>query len=128
MARILLIDDDEAFIEIIGDHLKSRGHEIAYSIDPCEAEALAESHRPDLLVLDCEMPRLTGPEVLAGLRTQERFRALPAVFLSGVDALHVAANVPPDRHVRFLRKPVDLRELEGAIRTLLDPESWHNAR
>jgi two-component system OmpR family response regulator len=127
MARILLIDDDEAFLEIIGDHLKTRGHEVASSIDPREAAALAEAHVPDLMILDFAMPQMTGPEVLARLREQGRFRELPAVFLSGIEALHVSAQVPPDRHVRFLRKPVDLRELEGAISTLLDPDSWHNA-
>ncbi len=124
MARILLVDDDEPFTEVLGDFLSRRGHAVSACCDPQEASALADSAAPELAILDFDMPKLNGHELMEKLRGREAFVEMPVVFLSGVEALRFAVDVPPDPRVRFLRKPVDLGELEGAIKALLDPEGW----
>ncbi len=128
MARILLVDDDETFLEILGDFLSGRGHAVSRCSDPDDAPALAERDAPELVITDYEMPRVKGSELVARLRRSASLRDLPALFLSGIDALHYAPNMPPDRKVRFLRKPVDLGELEGAIKALLDPDGWSKSK
>ena len=128
VARILLVDSDETFLEILGDFLSGRGHTVSCCADPGEAPALADREAPELIITDYEMPRLNGSELVARLRNAAKFHDLPVLFLSGVDALHYAPNMPPDRRVRFLRKPVDLSELEGAIKALLDPEGWSKSK
>jgi FixJ family two-component response regulator len=70
------------------------------------------------------MPRLSGTQLLTELRSGGRTHSLPVIFLSGVDALRYASQVPPDPLVRFLHKPVDFDDLSGAISALLDPEGW----
>ena len=124
MARILLVDDDEPFLEVLGQFLSGRGHAVTSCADPVEAPALADRDAPDLAILDFDMPRLNGQELLAKLRDHDAFVEMPVVFLSGLETLRFAVEVPPDPKVRFLRKPVDLSELEGAIKALLDPEGW----
>jgi len=127
MARILLVDDDEAFLEILVEALTKRGHAVVPCSDPLAAPSAADQAPPQIAVLDFDMPRLNGHELLVELRRRKNLARLPAIFLSGIDSMRVAAVVPPDRRVMLLRKPVDMDVLEGAIRDLLDPNSWANA-
>ena len=122
--RVLLIDDDETLLHVVADFLESRGHQVARCSDSSQAAELAEKTAPDLAIVDYEMPRLTGTQLLTELRGGGRTHFLPVLFLSGVEPLLYASQIAPDARVRFLRKPVDFDELEGAIAALLDPEGW----
>lgn len=124
MARVLMVDDDETLLMAIADYLESRGHEVARCGDPTLAAELAEKTAPDIAIVDYEMPRLTGTQLLTELRGGGRTHFLPVLFLSGVGPLLYTSQVAPDPRVRFLQKPVDFAELEGAIAALLDPDGW----
>lgn len=124
MARILMVDDDELLLQVTGDYLESCGHVVERCGDPTRAAELAEKTAPDLAILDYEMPRLSGTHLLTELRSGGRTHSLPVIFLSGVEALRYASQVPPDPLVRFLKKPVGFDDLDGAIAALLDPEGW----
>jgi DNA-binding response OmpR family regulator len=124
MARILMVDDDDLLLQVTGDYLRSRGHEVECCGDPTKAAELAEKTAPDLAILDYEMPRLSGTQLLTELRSGGRTHMLPVIFLSGVEAIRYVSQVPPDPLVRFLRKPVAFDDLDGAIAALLDPEGW----
>ena len=124
MARLLLVDDDLTLLNVISDYLESRGHQVSRCSDPTLASELAEKTAPDLAVVDYEMPGLSGTHLLTEMRGGGRTHRLPVLFLSGVEPLLYASQVAPDPLVRFLRKPVDFKELEGAITALLDPEGW----
>ena len=124
MARILMVDDDDLLLEVTGEYLESRGHLVERCSDPTRFAELAEKTAPDLAILDYEMPRLSGTHLLTELRSGGRTHMLPVIFLSGVEALRYASQVPPDPLVRFLKKPVAFDDLDGAIAALLDPEGW----
>ena len=124
MARILMVDDDELLLQVTGDYLESKGHAVDRCGDPTSAAELAEKTAPDLAIVDYEMPRLTGTQLLTELRSGGRTHMLPVIFLSGVEALRYVSQVPPDPRVRFLQKPVDFEDLDGAIAALLDPDGW----
>lgn len=124
MARILMVDDDDLLLNVTADFLESLGHSVARCYDPTQAAELAEKTAPDIAIVDYEMPRLTGTQLLTELRSGGRTHVLPVIFLSGIEALRYASQVPPDPRVRFLHKPVDFADLTGAISALLDPEGW----
>jgi CheY-like chemotaxis protein len=124
MARILMVDDDELLLQVTGDYLESHGHSVARCSDPTVAAELAEKTAPDVAIVDYEMPRLTGTQLLTELRSGGRTHSLPVIFLSGIEALRYVSQVPPDPRVRFLQKPVEFEDLLGAISALLDPEGW----
>ena len=124
MARVLMVDDDEMLLQVIADYLESRGHQVSRCGDSTAAAEIAEKTAPDLAIVDYEMPRLTGTQLLTELRGGGRTHFLPVLFLSGVEPLLYTSQIAPDPRVRFLRKPVDFDELDGAIAALLDPEGW----
>jgi DNA-binding response OmpR family regulator len=124
MARILMVDDDDMLLQVTGDYLESQGHSVTRCSDSTTAAELAEKTAPDIAIVDYEMPRLTGTQLLTELRGGGRTHMLPVIFLSGIEALRYVSQIPPDPRIRFLQKPVDFDELRGAIAALLDPEGW----
>ena len=122
VARILMVDDDETLLQVMGDYLESAGHAVARCADPTQAAELAEKTAPDLAILDYEMPRLSGTQLLTELRGGGRTHALPVIFLSGVEGILYASQVAPDPRVRYLRKPASFDDLDGAIAALLGPK------
>jgi CheY-like chemotaxis protein len=123
MARLLVVDDDAPLLSLVCDYLAAQGHKALACPDPREAPGLAESSGAQLAIVDYEMPRMKGTEVLGELRRRGALRELPVVFLSAADALTLAAQVPPDPRVRYLSKPADLEALNRLIAELL-PGDW----
>jgi two-component system cell cycle response regulator len=115
-----MVDDDETLLMVVSDYLESRGHQVARCGDATLAAELAEKTAPDIAIVDYEMPRLTGTQVLTELRGGGRTHYLPVLFLSGVEPMLYTSQTAPDPRVRFLRKPVDFEELDGAIAALLE--------
>jgi len=110
--RVLLADDNQALRENLVECLEEEGHVVAQARDGEDALAqLAASERPDVLVLDLVMPRLTGVEVAAAVRRDPRFRDLRLVLMTGRDG---GASAWPEFDA-VLTKPFDLGAFLSAI-------------
>ena len=119
MATILIVDDDAAWLEIAGDFVTDKGHRVLRAPTAQEAlEHIAKS-KPDLVLLDYQMPNLDGTQVFALLRLNPATAELPVIFMSGLSSQHYAGLMEPDRFVRFLGKPCDFNVLAGTIAELL---------
>lgn len=127
MAKVLIVDDDKSMLESLSDCLETGGHLIVACDDPTKAEALALAEKPDVAVVDYQMPGKSGTALLADLRAREETKKLPVIFLSGTETLRYSAEVPPEPRARFLRKPVQMEELLTLIAELLNPDGWANA-
>ncbi|WP_322802327.1 response regulator transcription factor [Thermoflexus sp.] len=82
MARILIAEDERDIRELIVFTLEFGGFQVIAATNGEEAVELARQHRPDLIILDVRMPRMTGYEACRILKSQEETRAIPVVFLS----------------------------------------------
>jgi len=124
MAKILVVDDDETLASIVADCLREAHHTVSVCLDSSTAEAEILSYKPDLAVIDYQMPGKTGVQLLADLRANASTKLLPVLFLSATEAVRFAGQVPPEPRARFLRKPVDKKELLIMVKEMLDPEGW----
>lgn len=119
MAKILVVDDDPMSLELLCEFLVDRGHSVVRSTAAASAASLAVEHEPELVVLDYQMPGMSGTEVLAQLRAAAATRGLPVVMLSGQSAFSYSSEVPKEERVRFLHKPVDFPLLALMIDDLM---------
>ncbi len=124
MAKILVVDDEEALTAVLRECLAGEGHDVIVCHDPLAAERIALEENPDLAILDYQMPRKTGVQLLADLRARQETNLLPVLFISGTEAVRFASQIPPEPRVRFLRKPMDMDALVTMVREMLDPNSW----
>lgn len=85
-AKILVVDDEHDLAETTAELLATRGHHVAVAHDGVDAlERMRQP--PDLVVLDVEMPRMTGIEVLEHMRSSAKLRSVPVVLVTAVASL-----------------------------------------
>jgi two-component system alkaline phosphatase synthesis response regulator PhoP len=118
-SRILLVDDNQQNLELIQAYLESLPVEIETARDGIEAIEAVERQRPDLVLLDVMMPRMSGFEVCQKLKANTETRDIVVIM---VTALHEVADY--ERAVEsgtddFLSKPVNKLELLTRVRSLL---------
>ena len=119
MARIIIADDDEIVGEIVRDALLANGHGAGLVTNGVEALRVVKMRRPDLLILDCNMPEMSGVLVLRELRTSPQLADLPVMMLTGrrsAQDVDLAMFAGADAYVK---KPVDPEELVFKVEALL---------
>jgi signal transduction histidine kinase/DNA-binding response OmpR family regulator len=124
--RILVVDDEQANIDLLESFLEEEGYRLFSTRDPREVEDLCRSILPDLLLLDLHMPYISGFEVM-----EQVLRLVPADVYFPI--LVLTADVSPAVRERalaagakdFLTKPLDGVEVLLRIRNLLETRSLH---
>lgn len=119
--RILIVDDDATYRQLVTIQLTKAGYEVLLARDGQEAlDWIRSEQRPDLVLLDLLMPRSSGLDVMASLKTS--IWKIPVILISGADwliARQGAADAPIDA---FLMKPFSMQVLLGKIESLLYSE------
>ncbi|MBI5957390.1 MAG: response regulator [Chloroflexi bacterium] len=82
MAKILIAEDERDIRDLIEFTLKYAGHEVIKASNGAEAVEMAPQVKPDLILLDVRMPRMTGYEACRAIKAIEEVKNIPIVFLS----------------------------------------------
>lgn len=118
-ATILVADDSGLVRAVLTEQLTEHGCTVLQAADGEQAVQTCRRERPDMVLLDVDMPVRDGHQVLVELRAAPETRDIPVVFLTGrlhvADAAHALALGAHD----YLRKPVDPVELIARIRAAL---------
>ena len=116
-ARLLVVDDEPNIRELLSASLRYAGFEVVTAADGQQALALAESFKPDLLVLDVMMPGLDGFGVVRRLRQSGRHT--PVLFLTARDAPEDKVSGLTLGGDDYVTKPFSLDEVLARIRAVL---------
>jgi len=82
MAYILVVDDEPDIVKLVTRLLEARGHRVAVARDGQEALESAVRERPDVIVLDLNLPKVDGFEVCRQLKSGEATRTIPIVMMT----------------------------------------------
>jgi CheY-like chemotaxis protein len=115
LGRILVIDDESQIA--MARVLMSLGYESTCVPDGVQGLRRVASYRPDVVLLDCRLPGMTGLDVLAVLRRQHP--ELPVVLVSADDDPRTAAKALELGAVDYLHKPVDVAVLRQALQAAM---------
>lgn len=126
-ANILIVDDQEANIDILEGLLELEGYaNVRSTTDSREVLSLYESFKPDLILLDLMMPNLTGFEVMERLKGQiVEGSYIPILVLTADITNEAKKRALKDGANDFLTKPFDLTEVALRIRNLLYTKYLH---
>ena len=81
--KILVVDDETELVETMKGWLQANGYEVLTALDGQQALKAVSTEKPDLVILDILMPRMSGLEVLTQLRHKKETIYLPVIMLTG---------------------------------------------
>ena len=119
MARILLVDDDELLTEAMMACLTDAGHMVSAVHHGDEALRAIEGSIPDLLILDYNLPGMSGLSILRAVRRQSYANGMPIMMLTAKGGKLLAVRARHDGADDYLNKPVFPRMLLHRAEALL---------
>jgi CheY-like chemotaxis protein len=114
MKRIAIIDDDRDYCEVLQAALRGRGWaSVSFTTDPLDAERLLLECAPEVVLLDLQMPGLSGEEVYLALAGREQLAGTRWIMLSGLG--HGECTMPGDPPLLVIPKGIALDRLEEIL-------------
>ena len=117
---ILIVEDNELNLKLLKDILDFQGYSTVVTGLGAAAVDLARQHRPDLILLDIQLPDISGEEAALRLKADERTRAIPIIAVT-------AFAMPGDREKvlhsgcdAYLSKPLNIREFLALVERYTD--------
>jgi DNA-binding response OmpR family regulator len=126
MPRILIADDNPANAELLEAHLDGAGYETRIAADGDETLAAAREWRPDVVLLDVMMPKLSGFEVCKRLRQDAATKTTGVLMVTALDQPSDVERALDAGTDDFLTKPISKAELVIRINALLDARNQPN--
>jgi two-component system, OmpR family, phosphate regulon response regulator PhoB len=117
---VLLADDDPGLRRLIGTTLGSRDFELLHAVDGEEALEMARQQRPELVLLDVNMPKLDGFEVCRRLKSEPETAAIKVVMLTALGAETDRARGREAGADDYFIKPFSPVQLLNKVYTLLE--------
>ena len=119
MAKLLLAEDDEFSRDMLVRRLERSGYEILSAADGREALMAARAQRPDLILMDLDMPVMDGRTAIRALKIDPRTFRIPIIVLTAHTSAEVVADAIAAGCQPFEAKPIVLRRLLERIEGLL---------
>jgi two-component system cell cycle response regulator DivK len=119
MSTILIVEDNEKNMKLVRDVLRHHGHETIEAMTGEDGVRLAVERRPDLVLMDIQLPDIDGIEALRRIRTE--------TALAGVPVIAVSASVMPDDQQKivtsgfdaFVTKPIAVKPFVATVQRFL---------
>lgn len=114
--RVLVVDDESDFIELLKYNLESQGLDILTAVDGMEALNIARRELPDIVLVDLMLPDLDGFSICEILRSQPSTAKVPIIVVSALDGEYVRSRGIQTGVACTFKKPVDMKVLGESIR------------
>jgi CheY-like chemotaxis protein len=113
--KILVVDDEADVRRFLTAVLEKKGHETLTAADGREALEIAEREKPNLVILDLQMPDQTGTDFYRRLKRNKEMKDIPIIVVSGLAGRHLAVSDP----FAVFDKPIDPDEFTAAVERAL---------
>jgi CheY-like chemotaxis protein len=122
MRDILIVEDEEDLINILGTVLKDEGYGVTKASSAEEALLLCQSTRPDLILSDIKMAKMDGFDLLENLKQSDGLKKIPFVFLTSFDDSQSRKKGLKLGAVAYITKPFDIDDLLALVLKLAPRE------
>lgn len=116
---ILIVDDNDKNRTLFRDVLRFHGFETVEAEDGQQGVLLAQQHRPDLILLDIQMPVMNGYDALKALKELSETRSIKVVALTSFAMSGDEKRILAAGFDGYISKPVSIRDLPDAVRMYL---------
>lgn len=122
MAYILVVDDEPLIALVLQESLSDTGHTVVTAADGLVAlRLLGHSPVPDVVVLDLNLPYVSGSDIVRHMRKQPALQAVPVIIITA--SIAPGDIPPPGSFQKLISKPFDLADVCDSVTELLSPYS-----
>jgi two-component system, cell cycle response regulator DivK len=119
MARILVVEDNPANMKLATLVLRGCGHEVLQATDATEGVAAARRERPDLVLMDVQLPGMDGLVATREIKADPTTRDIPVLALTALAMQGDAERISAAGCDGYIAKPIRYKELLGAVEAKL---------
>jgi two-component system, cell cycle response regulator DivK len=116
---ILIVEDNELNMKLFNDLLEAHGYKTVQTRSGMEAVGLAREHRPDLILMDIQLPEVSGLEVTRWLKEDEALRHIPVVAITAFAMKGDEEKIRQGGCEAYLSKPISIVKFLETIRIYL---------
>ena len=117
--RVLLVDDEAGFTELLRDLLQMDNYEVEVAHDGEEGLEKVRSFNPEVIISDIVMPRLSGFEMFKKIKANPDTAKIPFLFITGFQDDRVLSEARKIGVFGILKKPIDIDQIEIRLKDLL---------
>jgi two-component system cell cycle response regulator DivK len=118
--KVLIVEDNELNMKLFHDLLDSQGYETLQTREGLEALSIAREHRPDLILMDIQLPEISGLEVTKWLKEDEDLASIPVVAVTAFAMKGDEERIRQGGCEAYISKPISVTGFLDTIRRLLD--------
>jgi len=119
--KVLIVEDNELNMKLFHDLIEAQGYETLCTGEGLAALALAREHRPDLILMDIQLPAISGLEVTKWLKEDEALAHIPVIAVTAFAMKGDEARIREGGCEAYLAKPIPVAKFLETIRRFLGP-------
>ena len=118
--KVLIVEDNELNMKLFHDLLDAQGYETLQTREGLEALSIAREQRPDLILMDIQLPEISGLEVTKWLKEDEDVAGIPVVAVTAFAMKGDEERIRQGGCEAYISKPISVTGFLDTIRRLLD--------
>jgi two-component system cell cycle response regulator DivK len=116
---VLIVEDNELNMKLFHDLLEAHGYNTVQTRNGVEVMNLAREHRPDLILMDIQLPEVSGLEVTRWLKDDEELRTIPVIAITAFAMKGDEERIREGGCEAYLSKPISVAKFLETVRTYL---------
>ena len=118
--KVLIVEDNELNMKLFHDLLEAQGYETLETREGLAALSLAREHKPDLILMDIQLPEISGLEVTKWLKEDDELSHIPVVAVTAFAMKGDEERIRQGGCEAYLSKPISVAKFIATVKTYLD--------
>jgi two-component system, cell cycle response regulator DivK len=119
---VLIVEDNELNMKLFNDLLEAHGYATLKTGHGIEAMELARAHKPDLILMDIQLPEVSGLEVTRWLKQDDELKSIPVIAVTAFAMKCDEERIREGGCEAYLSKPISVAKFISTVKTYLDAE------
>jgi len=120
---VLIVEDNELNMKLFNDLLEAHGYATLKTGHGIEAMELARAHKPDLILMDIQLPEVSGLEVTRWLKADEELKSIPVIAITAFAMKGDEERIREGGCEAYLSKPISVAKFIATVKTYLDVDT-----
>ena len=116
---VLIVEDNELNMKLFNDLLEAHGYATLQTANGVEAIELARAHKPDLILMDIQLPEVSGLDVTRWIKEDENLRHIPVIAITAFAMKGDEERIREGGCEAYLSKPISVAKFLATVRTYL---------